>query len=1083
MVRRDVQVLGAREVGARKARTLLKLLAAAPERLWSAESLADALWAGEPPTRPTENIATLVSRLRAVLGPEVIRGDRSGWGLGQSVDVDLQSAARLLHQAQACLASHEPGLAGAAAAAALALVDGQVLPEEPAAVWVDQVRAAGTDLLRLARRLGAEAALGSGDFGTAAERAVAATDADRYDEAAVRLLMRAHQGQGQPGQALAAYERLRDRLADELGVDPAPETRAVHLDILRETPAPAPGPAQATVARRPLVVGRDGPLAVLSAAWSAAVEGSGSLLLIAGEAGIGKTALAAELTTMARATGGLVLSSRCYETERSLLLQPLVDALRPELMRSAPGRVREMAGDQAQSLALLLPEVAEIAGPFARDVAAPDIERRRIYESVAGCLRRLSVRSPVLLSLDDLHNCGLTTIELLHLLARGLAGTRLLVVATLRSEEGQEAIRRLSGVSARVDLGPLDEAAVAELAVAAGLGEHTERLMSRTRGHPLFVVESVRALSDGDDGIPASLREAVLARVGRAGPALETLVRAAAVLGASFEPEQVAGLLALSTAEAARRCEQLVDARLAVPSGRAYEFVNDLVQEVLYASTPAPTRHAYHRAAADLMVGRPEAMASHAAASQQWARAAEGWLAAAALAVDRLAAADAERLLDEALVAAVEHGSTAGGAVSGSPAESDELVVRVRLARGRVLESLSSFGPAHEDFSQALAIAERTGQRRWLMEAHSELGGDSTIGLGRPVVTCVPHLEAGLALARELGDRVMEAGQLARLGVLACNRLDFVEGQRLGQLAVEAARGTDDEQALVVALDGLKTSYAYTGELVALAPVVAELHPRLRRSGDLFLLQWTVFEEALIPLAAGDWAAATAGVEEALALNRRSGRESFESWLVAHLGWIARLDGRLPDALGHGRRAVDLTSTRKHAWWDAISVGMYATTLLTAGAGSGQLDAGVVRLLRQVLSAADRSGAESYRLRCLAPLALVTGSDELLLQADRMLTSARFPTGVAWLHGIDVYVTLTQAWLAADRPERALAVLEPLLSAGQRAGWSAVLEASGAVALAGRAGSTAASPAARPPGGDRRSAPGGSRPAGRSRSR
>ena len=623
--------------------------------------------------------------------------------------------------------------------------------------------------------------------------------------------------------------------------------------------------------RRPTgrrLFGRAAELATLEAHWTAAVEGRPAVVLVTGEAGIGKTSLAGELVALARSTGGLVLEARCYETERSLLLQPFVDALRPEVVRSSAGALREAAGERAGSLSLLLPEVAEIIGPQPRDLATPEIERRRIYEAVSGYLGRRSRRTPVLLVLDDLHNSGLTTVELLHLLARGAHGSRVLVVATMRTEEGAETLGRLSGVAERVDLGLLDAAAVSELLVSAGLGAEADSISARTGGHPLFVVESVRALLAGETGVPSSLREAVLSRVARAGARHRRPRPRRRGARLVLRARARRGLLEISPAEAARRCEQLVGARLADPSGRAYEFVNDLVQEVLYASTPEPTRHAYHQMASDLP-----------GASPRWWRSTRRPRSSGR--APPRAGSPRPRWPSTASPPQTPNAcSTAGSTATDHVPDPDELVVRVLLARGRVRESMSRFQGANDDFTGAMEIAARRGFTRLQMLLHRELGGDST-DRARPPDRHAAYrqIEAALALARQLGDRVMEADTLGRLAVLSCSRLAIVEGQAFAAAAVEAARGSDDERALVVALDGLKNAYAYTGELTHLTPVLDELVPLLGRNADLFLLQWTIFEASLVPLAAGDWGAARALVEEALAINRRSGRPVFRELL------------------------------------------------------------------------------------------------------------------------------------------------------------------------------------------------------------
>lgn len=206
-----------------------------------------------------DNVATLVSRLRATLGPEVVLGGRGGYRLGgpPAVTVDLDQAAALAAEAERRLATGDPTLAGAAARHGLELLrDGQVLVGEPRADWVDAAQAEAGMLLRTLRHRFAAAALAAGDPGAAIAVARAAAADDALDERAHQLLMAAHHADGEPGRSLAVYERLRTALADELGVDPAPETRALHVAILRGEPAgTAPAPP-ATVARRQVPAGR-----------------------------------------------------------------------------------------------------------------------------------------------------------------------------------------------------------------------------------------------------------------------------------------------------------------------------------------------------------------------------------------------------------------------------------------------------------------------------------------------------------------------------------------------------------------------------------------------------------------------------------------------------------------------------------------------------------------------------------------------------------------------------------------------------------------------------------------------------------
>jgi DNA-binding SARP family transcriptional activator len=241
VVTRDGMPVPAHELASRKGRTLLKLLLARRGGVVPAEVLAEALWGDRPPADPDANLATLVSRLRAVLGPDAIAGGRDGWRFvaGPRLTVDLDDAERLVAEAEGRLAG-EPALALAAAQRALDLLGrGPVLAEEPDADWAEPSRRAAERLAVHARQAAWRAALAVGDQGGALAHAEAALGADPLDEAAHRAAMLAHLRAGEPAAALAAYERLRATLADELGTDPAPDTQALHLAILRGAPAAA----------------------------------------------------------------------------------------------------------------------------------------------------------------------------------------------------------------------------------------------------------------------------------------------------------------------------------------------------------------------------------------------------------------------------------------------------------------------------------------------------------------------------------------------------------------------------------------------------------------------------------------------------------------------------------------------------------------------------------------------------------------------------------------------------------------------------------------------------------------------------
>jgi DNA-binding SARP family transcriptional activator/tetratricopeptide (TPR) repeat protein len=1014
--------LTGRDLGSRKARTLLALLAVERGRLVEVDRIADVLWGVQQPADPAANIATLVSRLRRTIGDGVISGRGRAYGLlddGACI-VDLDQVAALVGDATERFRRSEPALVAAACTKALEVVGLRgVLHDEPGADWSESARRDADDLRRQAWHLLAMASLVTGDDQTARRMATAAVELDPFDEQAHRDLMRALVADGKTSAALDTYVALATRLREELGTDPDAETAALQLAILRngalpgEAPERAPRPSSSAV-----LAGREREIAMLENAWASGGTGTPQLVMVAGEPGIGKTRLLFEAASLAERTGGLALATRCHPAERSLFLQPLVDLFAPLLMGMSGPRIAELVGDSSEAWASLVPELRDTLGVLEVPRAAPDVERRRAYDAIAVCLRNLARKHPVLLAVDDLQDAGAATIDLLRYLVRHLAGSRVVLLGSVRTE-GEAEVARLSDLAVRIELGPLSAAAVSALAAAAGLGEQGARVMARTSGHPLSVVETLRALATGDTGVPESLAEAVLARVGRLTDAGQVAAGAAAILGGRVDAPTLAGLLEDSEVATVLACEHLVRVRLLVPTGSCYEFANDLIRDVVLNALPVPLAHAYHRRAADLLADRPESMAEHASAVGDNERAAHGWLLAGKAAMRRSAVEDALGLFDRALEAAELSGH------QGLPA-------RILLARARAREAMTDYTGALEDVDRALLLARESGDRRLEMAALRARGNDAPVALRHPVADLSRDLMAGLELASALGDRTAQADFNGRLTVFEASRLQLSAALSRAERSLVRARASGSDDAVIHALDGLKTALAYLGDAAPLAAVVAELEPRLRRSHSTWLLQWTVFESAFVPASDGNWTASRQRVDEALALNEKSGYRAYAGYLRAYRGWLARLSGDIETALADGRHAVEETSS-DHAWWYATAAGLYSGSLLEAGRLEEAAD-----VAERGLAAAGPDSAEAYRLRCLAPAAAATHNDAILEAADRLVAGITAPPGAAWIVGSDVYLCLASAWSARGNDDRAAEVLAPLRAATSTHRWSAI---------------------------------------------
>ncbi len=283
--------------GSRKARLTLQLLALGGGQAVPPGVLIDALWDTAAPARPEDQLAVLMSRLRSVLGRDRIEHRDQGYLL----HCDWLDATELAVLTREVEARREAGhVMGAVAAArvALSLIRGdgpQPLPGE----WAQLRQAELERLISRARLATATALLEAGDWMAAADAASAAAERDPYDEAALRLLLRANVMGGRVAGALASYASARARMADELGTDPSPETTALYTAILRgELTVPArPAPA------RPGLVGRDDELACLETIAARARGGCAEVAVVDGEAGIGKTTLLRAWAAGARRPG------------------------------------------------------------------------------------------------------------------------------------------------------------------------------------------------------------------------------------------------------------------------------------------------------------------------------------------------------------------------------------------------------------------------------------------------------------------------------------------------------------------------------------------------------------------------------------------------------------------------------------------------------------------------------------------------------------------------------------------------------------------------------------------------------------
>ncbi|HEU4977583.1 MAG TPA: AAA family ATPase, partial [Solirubrobacteraceae bacterium] len=286
------------------------------------------------------------------------------------------------------------------------------------------------------------------------------------------------------------------------------------------------------------LVGRAAELAELEAALSDAAAGRPSLAFVAGESGVGKTRLLAELERHARDGGARVVGGDCVDLgDGELPYAPLVAALR-SLSRAGDPALDELPAPVRSELGALHPELGSAPG------LRPDEERTaqsRVFEALLALLDRLSQDTPLVLSIEDIHWADSSTRAFLTFLARTLCGERILVVATYRSDElhRRHPLRPVlaelerDARARRIELSRLSRAELgdqlADILGAPPSRDLVERLYMRSEGNPLFAEELLAAGMDGRGALPPTLRDALMVRIERLPAGAQDLLRILAV--------------------------------------------------------------------------------------------------------------------------------------------------------------------------------------------------------------------------------------------------------------------------------------------------------------------------------------------------------------------------------------------------------------------------------------------------------------------------------------------------------------------------------------------------------------------------
>lgn len=735
---------------------------------------------------------------------------------------------------------------------------------------------------------------------------------DPLDEPAYTDLMRLCALNGDRAAALHAYHTCATVLRRELGVEPGRATRELYERLLSQEGGP---PALPGGAAAPLV-GRAGPWADLQQAWRRAAARP-QLALISGEAGIGKSRLAEELVEWIGRQGITALVARCYATGSKLAYAPVVTWLQS---RPQP----PLADPWLRELARLMPETLvqhphlPPPGPLTEKW-----QRLHLFEALAHAL--LDHRSALLLFVDDLQWCDGDTLDwLTYLLTdQRIQANRpqLLVVAAVRSGEEDDATKLdvwRSGLAhgdqlVEVPLGPLSEQStlvltgqVAERAVDPQLAA---ALYRDTEGHPLFIIEMVRAglgqvePAGGQESsaatLPGRARQVLETRLGQLSPGAREVIEAAAAIGRAFSYGVLRHATGLGEDELVNRLDEAWRRRLIREQGEAdYDFSHDKLRQVAYEGLSRTRRRYLHsRIAAALEAVQADDLDSAAGAIGIHYEAAGmpgkaiPWLERAAAAARRVYAHhDGLALVERALglLAALPRDDTGAAGAA-----------RLHETAGDSRRWLAQHEAARAAYETALAHtlpADRAGRARLLLKIGKTIEGSN----GTFEETAAYYEQAAEVLgapAEEDGPAVWEAWcqiQIEHLLLLYWWQRGAEMAARIGAVQSDVARhGTAKQRAELLShlsrqtnirnrFGPSKVALDYARAAFEALPAEAGLEQRAQHQFSYgFNLLWY-----------GEYDQAEAELRAALAASELTGDVTLQPRILAYLLAVARRQGR-----------------------------------------------------------------------------------------------------------------------------------------------------------------------------------------------
>jgi class 3 adenylate cyclase len=699
----------------------------------------------------------------------------------------------------------------------------------------------------------------------------------------------------------------------------------------------------------PVQVGRDSELSTLEDALLSALRGDGGVVIVGGEAGMGKTRLVHTLATRAKRLGCVVLSGGCSEAELSLPYLPFLEAIGNYIATTDVASLTERMGSAAGELAQLFPQLGK------RWEASPDPSQAklRLFESMLILLADAARSRALLLVLEDLQWADASTRELLDYATRRLRSTNVLVVATYRSDEmhRKHALLptiqgwRRNGQVEMVELKPLDAGDVGEMVQAifdetSVSDEFRDFLVQRSEGNPFVIEETLRdALDRGDifrtdEGwdrkslaemrIPPTVRDMILQRLERFSPEHVAILAAASVIGRSFDVQSLASVAQVDEGEVVAALEASVLAQLIEEEDRRsgrFRFRHALTQEAIYEDLVVPRRRQLHSRVADVLLARKDVAAVDLANHLFMAGRNQEAVAMSVTAADAASAARAYHAAAELLERAAPYVENEverarmlcrAGTAYHDNAESvsarrlleqsiPELeraglaaeAARYRMTLGRTWWELMRTDLAHEEFERVREVLEPLGPSEALANLYIRISSLASFNEEHDVG--IEFARKAIATADSVGAEVPSAWALNFLGIA-----EIAKGQvTLGFEHLEESYQRSLEGGFQFQIGNAVYNAVWIAVHLARGEEVAKWLPRIDTMSAVGFEPWPYYARGLIALAQGRIDEAIASAELAEQRSREGGHKK--------MGWRAQV--LLAHALAESMRVPEAIAT------------------------------------------------------------------------------------------------------------------------------------------------------------------------------